>query len=275
MTSARNAFLERGYTHLPQNQVKIDLPGLERECADLVHQGSERLSRSNKARAGIDEGLIAVPEAANPQQLCRMEYLTGMSTYIKSHLVNQLSALIETIIQQPVNLFKDKCNFKHPGGGAYPPHQDITAYRYFNTCYQVTAAVMLDPAAATNGALKMASQWDVAPAGTPFESTPRGNLPLLPSYVGGSRNGDILDELCEKIVWEMIEAAPGDVLLFDSYVPHCSEVNHSSSSRRILFFTFNPASDGDLYQRYYRAKWETPNDPIFHVSTPTVHSATG
>jgi len=271
MTTARQLFLQRGYVHLLRSQVQIDLLRLEHECAELVRLAGNKVSGSKNNTAGLDEGLVVVTEAGNPQQLCRMEYLAGISSYIKTQLVRKLATLIEPLILQPVNLFKDKCNFKHAGGGAFPAHQDITAYRHFNTRYQVTAAVMLDQAVLKNGALEMASHWDV---GTPSEATPRGNLPLLPSHVGGHRNGDILDELSKEMVWEIIEAAPGDVLVFDSYVPHRSQANQSSNTRRILFFTFNPASEGDLYYEYYRAKWKAPNDPIFHVSTPTVHDAT-
>lgn len=270
---AHELFMDRGYIHIQDSAVKIDFLRLENECASLVRRAEERLATLEDSRATTENELIVVPEAANPQQLCRIEYLAGSSIYIRSRLVDQLAALIERVIGQPVTLFKDKCNFKNPGGGAFPPHQDITAYRHFDTEYQVTAAVMLDRAVRANGALEMASYWKVAPEGTPFKATPRGNLPLLPSYVGGLRNGDIMDDLSCQMTWEIIEADPGDIVLFDSYVPHRSGLNQSACSRRVLFFTFNLASEGDLYSRYYRTKRAMPNDPIFHVSTPTMHSA--
>ena len=54
----------------------------------------------------------------------------------------------------------------------------------------------------------------------------------------------------------LLQADPGDVILFDCYVPHGSPANTGSRSRRNIFLTFNKASDGDMRARYYRDKWE-------------------
>ena len=48
--------------------------------------------------------------------------------------------------------------------------------------------------------------------------------------------------------------APGDVLFFDSFAPHSSEPNRTDSRRRILYLTYNRASDGDRRARYYADK---------------------
>ena len=60
----------------------------------------------------------------------------------------------------------------------------------------------------------------------------------------------------DMIAFELVPAPtlPGDVLFFDSYVPHASKPNLSGSHRRILYLTFNRASDGDHRARYYRDK---------------------
>ena len=47
---------------------------------------------------------------------------------------------------------------------------------------------------------------------------------------------------------------PGDVLLFDSYVPHASKPNFTDAARRILYLTYNRASDGDYRAQYYADK---------------------
>jgi ectoine hydroxylase-related dioxygenase (phytanoyl-CoA dioxygenase family) len=51
-----------------------------------------------------------------------------------------------------------------------------------------------------------------------------------------------------------VPTSPGDVLFFDSYVPHASKPNLSGNRRRILYLTFNRASDGDHRSRYYAEK---------------------
>jgi ectoine hydroxylase-related dioxygenase (phytanoyl-CoA dioxygenase family) len=54
--------------------------------------------------------------------------------------------------------------------------------------------------------------------------------------------------------WEPIETASGDLVLFDSYVPHRSAPNLSNVSRRALYATYNKASEGDFRQRYFSQK---------------------
>lgn len=266
MNASRNRFQQQGFVHLEKSRANLNLSRIESALAEISQ-------RALSGQTNHAPGLVVVTEAGNAEQLCRIEYLAGSSPYYAQELVPCLAQLIEQHLGHPVNLFKDKCNFKHPGGGAFTPHQDITAYRHFASNYQVTAAVLLDAAVEENGALEIATHWDLTPKGATLVDTPRGILPQLPSYQGGPRNGDIDDSLCASMRWQRIDAAPGDVILFDSYIPHRSSENRSSSTRRILFFTFNLASEGDFYHHYYRSKWATPDNPIFHVSTPTLHSA--
>ncbi|MDE1462456.1 phytanoyl-CoA dioxygenase family protein [Spartinivicinus poritis] len=267
MDSLGHRFLSQGFIQLEPSAIKQQMTRIDTELNVLVQPSFQHSGAT---------GLVRVPELDNPNQLCRVEYLAGASTWYRNELVPELARLIETHLGQPVSLFKDKCNFKRPGGGAFPPHQDIVAYRHFGSWYHVTAAVLLDEATEENGALHMATRWDVpdslAKEAVNWVDTPRGLLPMLPSYQGGCRNGDIQEELTETMQWQRVDASPGDVILFDSYVPHFSQANHSNSTRRILFFTFNLASEGSLYFDYYQKKWQEPNNPIFHVATPTSHS---
>ena len=62
--------------------------------------------------------------------------------------------------------------------------------------------------------------------------------------------------------YALIEADPGDVIFFDSYVPHGSPANTSDRSRRNVYVTFNRRSAGDMRDRYYAEKWTSypPNN---------------
>lgn len=257
MHELRETFMRDGYVRVPRPSFRIDLPRLEDEYRALA------------LAAGSPDGPLVVYEAANPRQICRLEYLAGASAQLRAHVVAPLCTLISELAGVPFLLFKDKCNLKHPGGGAFPAHQDIAAYRHFNTAYQITGALMLDAATATNGALEMAASWPVTPPGASLHATPRGPLPVLPSYEGGDRHGEIISALSADIQWQLIEAEPGELLLFDSYVPHRSQINRGASSRRIMLFTFAMAADGDLYECYYQAKRAAPHHPMFHIGTPT------
>src|SRR3546814_13361327 len=53
------------------------------------------------------------------------------------------------------------------------------------------------------------------------------------------------------VAWPM---KPGDMALFDAYVPHRSEPNPTNTARRVYFATYNRASEGDHLERYYADK---------------------
>src|SRR5271157_3829867 len=46
----------------------------------------------------------------------------------------------------------------------------------------------------------------------------------------------------------------GDVLFFDSYLPHASKPNLTDHPRRILYLTYNAAQDGDHRAGYFADK---------------------
>lgn len=131
-----------------------------------------------------------------------------------------------------VTLFKDKINFKMPGGPGFTAHQDQQAGWSRYAPIFVTAMVALDPATLENGCL------EIAP--------------------GRHRDGFLGEE------WTPLDAAglalravptdPGDVIFFDSFVPHASKPNFTDRPRRILYLTFNLASGGDHRDRYYADK---------------------
>ena len=46
----------------------------------------------------------------------------------------------------------------------------------------------------------------------------------------------------------------GDIVIFDSYLPHRSASNQTEGWRRLAYLTFNKASEGDLHAAYYDKK---------------------
>ena len=51
-----------------------------------------------------------------------------------------------------------------------------------------------------------------------------------------------------------VPTAPGDVVFFDSFAPHASAPNLTSAKRRVLYVTYNRASEGDHRAQYYADK---------------------
>ena len=132
----------------------------------------------------------------------------------------------------PVVLFKDKINFKMPGGAGFKAHQDQQAGWSRYAPIFVTAMVTLDPATRESGCLEMAA--------------------------GRHREGLIGEEwkpLDEAgLALEPVPTAPGDVIFFDSFAPHASRPNLTAAPRRILYLTYNLAGQGDHRARYYADK---------------------
>jgi ectoine hydroxylase-related dioxygenase (phytanoyl-CoA dioxygenase family) len=139
---------------------------------------------------------------------------------------------VSALMGGPVALFKDKINFKMPGGAGFLPHQDQQAGWSKYAPLFVTAMVSIDPTTLENGCLELAPRPPGAglmgPEWKPLEET---TLTLHP-----------------------VPTAPGDVIFFDSFVPHGSKPNLTAAARRVLYLTFNLAAHGDQRTRYFADK---------------------
>ena len=133
----------------------------------------------------------------------------------------------------PAVLFKEKINYKHPGGGGFAPHQDATAYRFVD--HHISCMVPLDPSTEASGCLHVAPGYE---AGT-----------LLTDH-----RGRIDESVADSLDWRPVEVQPGDLLVFDSYTPHRSGTNTTDRPRRAMYLTYNAAADGDHRDRYYADK---------------------
>ena len=147
----------------------------------------------------------------------------------------RLQRAIEQLLGGPAVLFKDKINFKMPGGGGFAPHQDQQAGWSAYAPLFVTAMVSIDAATIDNGCLEVGA----SPRQTGLIG--REWAPLTPADMSGF---DLVP----------VPTSPGDVLFFDSYVPHASKPNLSGGRRRILYLTYNCASHGDHRARYFADK---------------------
>ena len=135
----------------------------------------------------------------------------------------------------PVTLFKDKINFKEPGGAGFEPHQDQQAGWSAYAPLFVTALVAIDAATPENGCLEMADgARATALVGSEWTPLTPGELAAFP--------------------FVSVPTRPGDVLFFDSYAPHASKPNLTDRARRLLYLTYNLSTDGDHRRRYFADK---------------------
>ncbi|MBV8095881.1 MAG: phytanoyl-CoA dioxygenase family protein [Acetobacteraceae bacterium] len=132
----------------------------------------------------------------------------------------------------PAVLFKEKINFKLPGGGGFTLHQDQQAGWSAYAPLFLTAMVGIDESTVENGCLEIAS--------------------------GRHKQGLIGEEWrpleAEGLVLNPVPTQPGDVIFFDSFVPHASGPNQTQSPRRILYVTYALAKHGDHRARYFADK---------------------
>jgi hypothetical protein len=155
-------------------------------------------------------------------------------------LVNGAEMLgrVSELFGEPAVLFKEKINFKMPGGGGFAAHQDAQAGWGAYASLFITVLVAVDECTLENGCLEMAG-----------------------GHNGRGLVGSLWEPLTEEerrgMEFVPLPAMPGDAVCFDSYAPHRSGPNLTPTPRRVLYLTYNRAAEGDHRERYYADKRRT------------------
>ncbi len=175
-------------------------------------------------------------DSYNNKKLCRSEDLLKHDG-LNNFLVNDF--LIDTASWfhgKNVTLFKEKINYKYPNTGYYKPHQDITAYP--TTSKYITAVINLNDTDINSGNLE-------------FASLSVNNIQQ--NAILNNINGVICDT--KLLDWSKpLSTKFGDIILFDSYIPHRSQINKSNKARKTLYVTYNSLEDGYMREEYYKNK---------------------
>lgn len=171
------------------------------------------------------------------RQLCRVENFLPFHAGLRGFLARPaLLELLAALLDEPALLFKEKINYKLPGGAGFAPHQDAPAFASFGQRYHVTLMVGVDATTPGNGCLELVRG--------------HGETGLLPQ----AEDGTLQAETVAALDWTPLPTLPGDLLLFDSYLPHRSGPNRSTQPRRALYVTWNRRSEGDRRADYYERK---------------------
>ncbi len=234
----REQWEARGFVLLPQ--------ALESETVRELTRWVEEIEVWSR---GDGPGLHHFEQTDRGPRIARSEnfdpHHPGISGFMRG---GTLAALLAELLGEPAVLFKEKINYKYPGGGGFFPHQDASAYHFAD--HHISCMVPLDSATVESGCLWFASDRQEG---------------LLPN-----QDGRISEAWLRQARWEPVEVTPGDLVFFDSYAPHKSDTNRSDSPRRLIYLTYNAASKGDLRETYYRdkrAQFEAAGDegPSGHV----------
>ncbi len=175
--------------------------------------------------------------AQGERQLCRVEnfiqYHAGFEGLIAGP---RTLSMVSALFGEPAALFKEKINYKLAGGAGFAPHQDAPAFTSFGQSLHITLMISVDATTPANGCLEVAPH----PGG-------RTTLPLAADLT-------IDPNVTAALSWTPIATRPGDVLFFDSYLPHRSGPNRTDNPRRALYLTYNKAAEGNVRDSYYRKK---------------------
>lgn len=157
---------------------------------------------------------------------------TVLQTLICSGGIAEMSA---QLLGAPALLFKEKINFKMPGGQGFVPHQDIQPGWDDYAPYFISVLVTIDPSTEANGCLELAAGHHK-----------RGWI--------GERMKPLTPEQLRGVEFVKVPTAPGDLIFFDCFAPHQSAPNLTDHPRRNLYLTYNRADQGDYRTRYFADK---------------------
>ena len=149
-------------------------------------------------------------------------------------LTEALRDPVGKLLGEEAVLFKEKINFKMPGGAGFKPHQDSQAGWDIYTDFFISALVSIDAATIENGCLELC-------AGHHQQGLFKSWEPLSEADMQGMN-------------FRPVPTEPGDVVFFDCYAPHQSAPNTGDALRRIYYVTYNRASDGNHMAQYYADK---------------------
>lgn len=198
-------------------------------CGKWLHYyESVRSGERGAGRGAIDREM----------KLTRTEHFMGYNALMSNLLLRgSIPGIVGSALGEPAFLYKEKINYKHGNGGrGFRAHQDAPAYPQLRS--HATCLVCVDAATEANGCLEFA-------AGRHREG-----------LIGLTDDGIISPDVANEMDFLPVETQPGDVLVFSSYVPHRSRTNNTSTSRRLLYLTYNAAREGYLRDEYYRDKMQ-------------------
>ncbi len=201
------------------------------------------------AFSGWTDEILAMPEESGKHWVYHEKSLNGSEENLVSRIENitpfhegfrQMTDVLANPVGQLLGedavLFKEKVNFKMPGGDGFKPHQDSQAGWDYYADFFISVLVSIDASTPENGCLQMCGGHHKRGLFKSWE-------PLTAS--------DMAD-----MEFINVETEPGDMVFFDCFAPHQSEPNFSDKIRRIYYATYNRKSAGDHLEQYYADKYK-------------------
>lgn len=193
--------------------------------------------------------VLAMPEETGKHWVYHEKSLRSEDTNLVSRIENitpfhdgfrqmteALRRPVGQLLGEEAVLFKEKVNFKMPGGDGFKPHQDSQAGWDYYADFFISVLVSIDASTPENGCLQMCGGHHKRGLFKSWE-------PLSDADMAGM---DFIN----------VETEPGDMVFFDCFAPHQSEPNLSDNIRRIYYATYNRKAEGDFLNQYYADKYK-------------------
>jgi hypothetical protein len=189
-------------------------------------------------------------QIADRVAVCRTENVSACHPGLAALVEGTLREVAAGALGGPASAFKDKINYKHPGGAGFRPHQDRLAYP--GVARVLSILVAIDECTTESGCLWLAEGVD-----EPLPTDDRGV---------------VRDHVVESLRWAPAELAAGDAVLLDGLAPHYSEANRGDRRRRVLVASYAPSVEHYSREHYSSARADTmrrasQEDGRFRIST--------
>jgi hypothetical protein len=189
-------------------------------------------------------------QTAGGTAICRTENVSACHDGVRSLVDGRLCGLATERLGEPASAFKDKINFKQPGGAGFSPHPDARAYPGVGRVLSLLVAI--DECTTESGCLWIA--------------------PDVEEVLATDERGVVTAGVVDGLNWSPLELAAGDAVCLTGVAPHYSEANRSDRPRRFLVASYSPLSEQYGRAQYYAARRiamdrASATDGRFRIST--------
>ena len=195
--------------------------------------------------------------------LRRIENISNYNKDAKNIIYGKnIKKLLKKLTIGNYKLFKDKLNFKYPGGEGFKPHiaghflwkdknnRIRKGWKEYSNDF-INIVIPLEKVTKKNGCLELSSLKNTKRIGSSFNKIISKIIKYTP---------ELKKDFLTKFKFVPIEMNVGDILVFNWKCAHKSEKNLSSRSRMIFYCTFYKSNNNkNIRTKYYLDKKESLN----------------
>ncbi len=228
----RERYLRDGYLTAAAVLTPRQLEAMRNEADRLVAVCGAEPERYARRIEWERDHLASNDQAGMERVIRKLEPVSDLSAlFAEAATFPGITEPVSAIFGEPVELFEDKLNLKLPGGSAYPWHQDWVCCWRAHTDELITCFIYLEDADETNGCLQVIPGSHIGKPHCEFRTG--SHFEIDPGYVDQT-----------KVVPVPLKA--GEMIFFDPYILHYSDLNRSQVPRRTIIYTYNPARLGKI-----------------------------